>query len=81
MTLKKALKYIDWGAKIRVWDIDEEDPIYEDSVFDFPKELAIQYRLVKPRENKGSEAMYPIDDGFLRITVIRNWLGRLMKKR
>ena len=71
MTLKKVLKYIDWGCHIRVWDLDKEDPIYEGVVFEFPKKLAKKYRLVKPSENEGSEAMFPFDKDHLRITVVR----------
>ena len=71
MTLKKALKYIDWGVKIRVWDMNEEEPIYEDMAGAFPISIAKHYRLVKPSENEGSEAIYPIGDGFLRITVVQ----------
>ena len=71
MTLKKILKYIDWGVKIRVWDLYKPEPIYEDYVHDFPKKLAKKYRLVKPSENEGSEDIYPIGDGFLRITVVQ----------
>jgi hypothetical protein len=70
MTLKKALKYIDCGIKVRIWDINKENPIYDGWTFDIPKHIKKNYRLIKRKENGDAEAMFPIGDGYLRITVV-----------
>ena len=70
MTLKKVLKYIDCEIKVRIWDIKKEDPIYDGWIFDIPKYIKKNYRLVKAKENEYSKAMFPIGDGYLRITVV-----------
>ena len=70
MTLKKVLKYIDYGIKVKIWDINKENPIYDGWVFNIPKYIKKNYRLVKAKENKDSEAIFPIGDGYLRITVV-----------
>lgn len=71
MTLKKALKYIDYGIKVRIWDINKEgDPIYDGWIFDITKRIKKNYRLVKREENGDAEAIFPIGDGYLRITVV-----------
>lgn len=71
MTLGKVLKYIDCGIKVRVWDLNEKNPIYDGWAFDMPKYIKKSYRLVKAKENEDSEAIFPIGDGYLRITVVR----------
>ena len=71
MTLKKVLKYIDYGIRARIWDINKEDPIYDGWAFEIPKYIKNNYRLVKAKENKGSEAIFPIGDGYFRITVVQ----------
>lgn len=71
MTLKKALKYIDCEIKVRIWDINKENLIYDGWVSDIPKDIKKNYRLVKAKENKYSEAMFPIGDGYLRITTVK----------
>lgn len=71
MTLKKVLKYIDWGIKVRIWDIEKKNPLYDGWACDIPKYIKKNYRLVKAKENEDSEAIFPIGDGYLRITVVQ----------
>lgn len=75
MKLKKVLKYVDRYVTCRIWagnSPDDEFKIaYEGATINIPKELKKNYRLIKAKENNYSEAMFPIDDGALRITVIK----------
>ena len=71
MTLKKVLNYIDCEIRVRIWDINEENPIYDGWISDIPKYIKKNYRLVKAEENEYSEAMFPIGDGYIRITTVR----------
>ena len=75
MKLGKALKYIDSYITCRIWagnnPDDEFKMVYEGPALYVPKALKKNYRLIKAEENKGDEALFPIDDGALRITVIK----------
>ncbi len=75
MKLKKVLKYVDSYITCRIWAGDNPDDefkiVYEGATLNVPKELKKNYRLIKAKENGGDEAMFPFDDGALRITVIK----------
>ena len=75
MKLGKLLKYVDRYVTCRIWagdnPNDEFKIVYEGVVVHVPKKLKKNYRLVKAIENEDSEALFPIDDGALRITVVK----------
>ncbi len=75
MKLRKVLKYIDKYITCRIWAGDNSDDefkiVYEGIAARVPKNLKKNYRLIKAKENGGDEAMFPIDDGALRITVVK----------
>lgn len=75
MKLKKVLKYVDRYVTCRIWAGDSLDDefkiVYEGATVHVPKKLKKNYRLVKAIENEDSEAMFPIDDGALRITIVK----------
>lgn len=75
MKLGKLLKYVDRYVTCRIWAGDNPDDefkiVYEGATVHVPKKLKKNYRLVKAIENEDSEALFPIDDGALRITVVK----------
>ena len=73
MKLKKILKYIDSEIDVRIWYADrptEKYRIWEGVKFEIPKKFK-KYQLVEAENNHGSEAMFPIKDGKLRITIVK----------
>ena len=73
MKLKKILKYIDSEIDVRIWYADDPSKkykIWEGTKFEIPKKFK-KYQLVKTENNHGSEAMFPIEDGELRITIVK----------
>ena len=73
MKLKKILKYIDSGIDVRIWYADhpaEKYKIWEGAKFEIPKKFK-KYQLVEAENNHRSEAMSPIEDGKLRITIVK----------
>lgn len=73
MKLKKVLKYIDRGIDIRLWYADNpccKYKMWEGYVFDVPKKFK-EYQLVKSKYNESSEAIFPISDGKIRITIVK----------
>ena len=73
MKLKKILKYIDSEIDVRIWYADDPSKKYKMltcEVFKIPKKFK-KYQLVEAENNHGSEAMFPIKDGKLRITIVK----------
>ena len=73
MKLKKILRYIDSGIDVRIWYANhpaEKYKIWEGAKFEIPKKFK-KYQLVEAENNHGSEAMFPIEDGKLRITIVK----------
>ena len=44
--------------------------MWEGYVFDVPKKFK-EYQLVKSKYNESSEAIFPISDGKIRITIVK----------
>ena len=44
--------------------------MWEGAKFEIPKKFK-KYQLVEAENNYGSEAMFPIEDGKLRITIVK----------
>lgn len=73
MKLKKILKYIDSEIDVRIWYADDPSKKYKmwtGEVFKIPKEFK-KYQLVEAENNNCSQALYPIEDGELRITIVK----------
>ena len=73
MKLKKILKYIDSEIDVRIWYADhpaEKYKMWTGEMFKIPKKFK-KYQLVEAENNHGSEAMFPIEDGKLRITIVK----------
>lgn len=73
MKLKKILKYIDSEIDVRIWYADhptEKYKMWTGEVFKIPKKFK-KYQLVEAENNNGSEAMFPIENGKLRITIVK----------
>lgn len=70
MKLIDILKYIDKYIQVIIWDTeDDENPIFEGNILEIPWYIS-EMRLTEPEENNYSNAIFPIKDGVLRITVI-----------
>lgn len=73
MKLKKILKYIDSEIDIVIWYADDPSKKYKmwtGEVFKIPKKFK-KYQLVEAENNDCSQALYPIEDGELRITIVK----------
>lgn len=73
MKLKKILKYIDSEIDVRIWYADhpaEKYKMWTGEVFKIPKKFK-KYQLVEAENNNGSEAMFPMENGKLRITIVK----------
>lgn len=73
MKLKKILKYIDSEIDVRIWYADDPSKKYKmwtGEVFKIPKKFK-KYQLVEAENNDSSQALYPIEDGKLRITIVK----------
>ena len=73
MKLKKILKYIDSEIDVRIWYADhpaEKYKMWTGEVFKIPKKFK-KYQLVEAENNNGSEAMFPMKNGKLRITIVK----------
>ena len=73
MKLKKILKYIDSEIDVRIWYADDSSKKYKmwtGEVFKIPKKFK-KYQLVEAENNDCSQALYPIKDGELRITIVK----------
>ena len=73
MKLKKILKYIDSGIDVRIWYADhpaEKYKMWEGDKFEIPKKFK-KYQLVEAENNDCSEAMFPMENDKLRITIVK----------
>ena len=73
MKLKKILKDIDSEIDVLIWYADDPSKKYKMwtfEVFKIPKKFK-KYQLVEAENNHGSEAMFPIKDCKLRITIVK----------
>ena len=73
MKLKKILKYIDSEIDVRIWYADhpaEKYKMWTGEVFKIPKKFK-KSQLVEAENNNGSEAMFPMENGKLRITIVK----------
>lgn len=73
MKLKKILKYIDSEIDVRIWYADDPSKkykIWEGAKFEIPKKFK-KYQLVEAENNNGSEAMFPMENDKLRITIVK----------
>lgn len=73
MKLKKALRYIDRGIDVRLWYADNpscEYKMWEGAAFNVPKKFK-KYQLVKAKYNLDSEAIFPMANGKMRITIVK----------
>ena len=73
MKLKKILKYIDSEIDVRIWYAKKKKKKYKmwtGEVFKIPKKFK-KYQLVEAENNNGSEAMFPMENGKLRITIVK----------
>lgn len=73
MKLKKMLKYIDNGIDVRIWYADHPSKKYrmwEGAKFEIPKKFK-KYQLVEAENNNDCEAIFPMEDGKLRIIIVK----------
>ena len=71
--LKKILKYIDSEIDVLIWYADDPTKKYKmwtGEVFKIPKKFK-KYQLVEAENNNYSQALFPIEDGELRITIVK----------
>ena len=73
MKLKKILKYIDSEIDVRIWYADDPSKKYKmwtGEVFKIPKKFK-KYQLVEAENNHYNQAIFPIENGKLRITIVK----------
>ena len=73
LNLTKISQYIDSEIDVRIWYADDPSKKYKmwtGEVFKIPKRFK-KYQLVEAENNKCSQALYPIEDGELRITIVK----------
>lgn len=81
MKLKKLLKYTDSFVKIRLWYADtpnEKFSMWEGYTDEVPKKFK-KYQLITKENNNGCEAIYPFEDGFLRVTIVKEQNDEIKK--